>query len=108
MPLWVGMITPNPFRKARPEAVELTRALKGLVRSHFRLAEDDAIMVSEIDCQVPGCPPIETVVAFWCADGERRHFKVFKPLAEVSEADLPPWWMKDRMIYDDMITCSCC
>ena len=99
----------GPFRKPRDSAsAQKTRELKDTVRGHFRLAEDDAIMVSELDCQAPGCPPIETVIAFWCADGQRRHFKVFKPLAEVEERDLPPWWMKDALIYDDTITCSCC
>ena len=98
----------GPFRKKRNGAAETTRHLKDVVRAHFRLAEDDVIMISELDCQVPGCPPIETVVAFWCADNLRRHFKVFKPLSEVQEEDLPPWWMKSAMIYDDTITCSCC
>jgi hypothetical protein len=34
--------------------------------------------------------------------------KVFKPLAEVSEDDLPPWWMKSALIHDDYAECSCC
>jgi nitrate reductase delta subunit len=98
----------GPFRKKRPEAADQTRRLKEAVREHFRLAPDDTIMITELDCQVPGCPPLETVIAFWCADDQRRHLKVFKPLADVSAADLPPWWMKDAMIYDDEVRCSCC
>jgi hypothetical protein len=104
----VGMTTPNPFRRKRDNAVELTRALKDAVRANFRLGEDDAVMVSELECQVPGCPPIETVVAFWCDDGKRRHLKIFKPLADVVASDLPPWWMKNALIYDEAAGCDCC
>jgi nitrate reductase delta subunit len=100
--------TVNPFRKKRSDAGDLTRALKELVRTHFRLSEDDSIMVAEVECQVPGCPPLETVVAFWCPDGQRRHFKIFKPLVECAEGDLPPWWMKDALIVDEIMGCPCC
>ena len=48
------------------------------------------------------------IIAFWCEDEKRRHLKVFKPLVEVVEDDLPPWWMKNALIYDDEIRCSCC
>ena len=102
------MTTAGPFRKKRPDAAGITRGLKEVVRTHFRLTEDDAIMISQIECQLPGCPPLETVVAFWCEDGKRRQFKVFKPLAEVVEDDLPPWWMKSALIHDDYVECSCC
>jgi len=102
------METFGPFRKKRPEAAELTRRLKEAVRENFRLGPDDVVMVSELDCQVPGCPPIETVIAFWCDDGQRRHLKIFKPLAEVSADDLPPWWMKNALIYDEAAGCNCC
>ncbi len=98
----------GPFRKKRATGAVETRALKDVVRAHFRLGPDDVVMITELDCQVPGCPPLETVIAFWCEDGKRRHLKVFKPLHEVSTDDLPPWWMKNALIYDDEIGCSCC
>ena len=72
------------------------------------LGAEDVVMITELECQVPGCPPLETVIAFWCEDEKRRHLKVFKPLVEVVEDDLPPWWMKNALIYDDEIRCSCC
>ena len=34
-------------------------------RERFRLAADAIILVSEIACGLPGCPPLETVVVFW-------------------------------------------
>jgi hypothetical protein len=77
------------------------------VRAQFRLPDDAAILVSEIACSVPGCPPLETVVAFWTAGERRHHFKVFKPVKEVVHDDLPPGWMKDALAFEAG-DCSCC
>jgi nitrate reductase delta subunit len=76
-------------------------------RARFSLGEDQTIMVSEIACAVPGCPPIETHVVFW-TDAGRHHFKVFKPLADVIEDDLPPAFMKNALLWVEGIECVCC
>jgi len=76
-------------------------------RARFTLAGDDTVMVSEVACGVPGCPPIETHIVFWTAQG-RHHFKVFKPLAEVTEDDLPPAFMKSALTFVEGAECSCC
>jgi nitrate reductase molybdenum cofactor assembly chaperone NarJ/NarW len=75
--------------------------------TRFRLTDDETVMVSEVACAVPGCPPIETHIVFWTAAG-RHHFKVFKPLAEVAEDDLPPAFMKNALIWAEGLECSCC
>jgi len=73
----------------RPEHVQARDRVKAWTRARFKLCEDTAILVAEVSCAVPGCPPLETVVAFW-TDSETRHqFKVFKPVREVVEEDLP-------------------
>jgi nitrate reductase molybdenum cofactor assembly chaperone NarJ/NarW len=56
-------------------------------REHFNLADSETIMVSELPCSDPGCPPVETHLVFWTQAG-RHQFKVFKPLAEVIPDDL--------------------
>jgi nitrate reductase delta subunit len=56
-------------------------------REHFNLPDDNTIMVSELPCSDPGCPPVETHLVFWTQAG-RHQFKVFKPLAEVVPDDL--------------------
>jgi nitrate reductase delta subunit len=76
------------------------------VRARFSLGEG-AILVAEVACAVPGCPPIETVIAFW-SDERRHHFKVFKPVAQVIEDDLPPYWMKRALAVSDDFECECC
>jgi len=76
-------------------------------RARFKLTDDETVMVSEIACAVPGCPPIETHVVFWTEQG-RHHFKVFKPLADVAEDDLPPAFMKNALVALEGIDCDCC
>src|ERR1700720_4718101 len=82
--------------------------IKHWTRERFELAAETAIMVSELACGLPGCPPLETVVAFWTGEGTRHHFKVFKPLVEVVEDDLPPRWMKNALIAVEGEGLSCC
>jgi len=76
-------------------------------RARFALNDDETVMVSQVTCSVPGCPPIETHIVFWTAAG-RHHFKVFKPLAEVIEDDLPPAFMKNALVALDGFECGCC
>jgi|ERR1700730_7493599 nitrate reductase delta subunit len=76
-------------------------------RARFALGDDETVMVSEVACSVPGCPPIETHLVFWTAAG-RHHFKIFKPLADVVEDDLPPAFMKNALIALEGIDCDCC
>jgi hypothetical protein len=94
------------FSKKSPEHVAALDRVREWVRERFRLG-DDAILVAEVACAVPGCPPVETVIAFW--SGERRHhFKVFKPVAEVSADDLPPRWYMGALAVPDGFQCDCC
>ena len=81
--------------------------VRGWTRARFALADDETVMVSEIACAVPGCPPLETHIVFWTQAG-RHHFKVFKPLAAVTEDDLPPAFMKNALIALDALDCACC
>ena len=76
-------------------------------RTRFALADDETVMVSEVACSVPGCPPIETHLVFWTAAG-RHHYKIFKPLADVVEDDLPPAFMKNALVVLDGADFDCC
>jgi hypothetical protein len=93
--------------KDRPGHGAVVERVGDWTRARFALADGETIMVSEISCAVPGCPPIETHIVFWTAAG-RHHFKVFKPLAEVGEDDLPPAFMKNALVWAEGIECSCC
>lgn len=100
-----GMMRSSRKDPARYAALDRVR---DWTRERFKLADDAAIMVTEITCTVPGCPPLETVVAFWTAVDRRHHFKVFKPLGDVVLDDLPPSWMKDALAGEEVFGCPCC
>jgi hypothetical protein len=97
----------GPLRKGvgHLEAVE---RVKDATRQRFALAEGDTILVTESTPTLPGFPPHETKVVFWTGDGTRHHFKVFKPVEEVADADVPPAWMRETLTAAEGVECSCC
>jgi hypothetical protein len=95
------------FTTKSPDRAASTDCLREWTRTRFALSEKETVMVSELACNVPGCPPIETHVVFWTAAG-RHHFKIFKPVAEVSEEDLPPAFMKNALVAPEGFDCDCC
>ena len=103
---------PIPFdimrsRKPSPGHDTVVDRVRDWTRTRFALTDDETIMVSEMACSVPGCPPIETHLVFWTAAG-RHHFKIFKPLAAVIEDDLPPAFMKNALVALEGTDCDCC
>src|SRR5262245_42177942 len=77
-----------------PRQLRTIERLKAWTRTHFALDPAAAVMVVELACTRPGCPPLETVIAFWI-DEQRRRFKIFKSMGEVRRSDLPPAWLRD-------------
>jgi hypothetical protein len=92
----------------RPEHIAALDRVREWTREHFKLAQETPILVSEVTCSLPGCAPIETVVAFW-TEGDKRHaFKLFKRVADVVSDDLPPTWLKSALLAMDGMDCECC
>ncbi len=98
----------GPALKADPEHTAALERVRGWTRARFGLPEDAAILVAQVACSLPGCPPLETAVAFWTAEATRHQFKLFKPVAEVVEDDLPPSFMKTALIVDEESGFECC
>ena len=92
----------------RPDYVAAVEQMKAWTRARFKLPADATILVVEVTCALPGCPPRETVVVFWTAGDTRHQFKVFKPVVEVTVDDLPPSWMKNALVATDGMECGCC
>ena len=93
--------------KKGPEHLAALERVREWTRERFKLSPEAAILVSEIVCKLPGCPPLETAVVFW--EGEtRHHFKLFKPVEEVAYDNLPYAWMKESLILPEGFGCDCC
>jgi hypothetical protein len=95
-------------RKKCPERAAAVDRLTAWTRERFKLPEDAAILVSEVACELPGCPPLETVIAFWTENETRHQFKLFKRMVEVVPDDLPPTWMKPALVAAEGIGFECC
>ena len=110
MSLWADAGSAGAFGAPRrgPAHLDAVERVKDWTRRRFGLDERDTIVLTEGATVLPGFPPHETVVAFWMADGTRRHFKVFKRVEDVAESDIPPAFMKDALAEGDGISCSCC
>ena len=92
----------------RPEYLQALDRVKEWTRVRFKLPQDAAILVTEVACALPGCPPLETVIAFWTGSDQRHQFKVFKRVMEVVSDDLPPSWMKNALAVDEDAGYECC
>jgi hypothetical protein len=77
-------------------------------RLRFRLGPEVVVLVSEIACSLPGCPPLETVVVFWTAAGVRHRFKIFKTVIEITEEDLPYDWLMRSLAAPEGFDADCC
>ena len=75
------------FDRKRPDA-ESVRRVKALVSEQLGLHGAAALTVAELACHEPGCPPIETVVTVHGADGQRRTWRLHKPVAEITAGDV--------------------
>jgi hypothetical protein len=85
--------------KSSPAQLAALDRVRIWTRERFKLADALPVVVAEIACGLPGCPPLETVVAFWTEDDRRHQFKLFKPVAEVVRDDLPFAWLKDALVW---------
>ena len=91
-----------------PAHFEALERIREWTRERFSLTEDAGILVSEVECNLPGCPPLETVVAFWTDPEKRYHFKMFKNAVEVTTEDIPFAWLKETLYTPDGFGCECC
>jgi predicted transcriptional regulator len=75
-------------RRKDPIQVAASRRVKAWAEALADLAEGDTVMVTELQCTEPGCPPVETVIAILRANAGPVQRKVHKPVREITEADV--------------------
>jgi hypothetical protein len=107
--LWADGGSPGAFGSLRkgPGHLAAVERVKGWTRARFTLGEGDTIVVSESAPSLPGHPPLQTLVCFWCG-AMRHHYKVFKPVEEIVADDVPPAWLKESLALSPGIECACC
>ena len=64
------------------------RQIKIWTRELFDPAGEATILVSELTCSEPGCPPVETVIAIFRGADESVKYKIHRPSAEITRADV--------------------
>ena len=95
------------FRRLGPvkDILEDISRVEELVRERFRVPVTDIILVSQDPGTKPGFPPLETKVIFW-KNETRYRLKIFTPVAEVRDADLPVAWLLPSL--EDTGEGGCC
>lgn len=69
--------------RSAPDLVQVAE-VKRWVADAFALDDSVLVMVTELQCTEPGCPPIETVIALMGGPGGRRQFKLHARIAEIT------------------------
>jgi hypothetical protein len=64
------------------------KRIKEWVRAELPPDADVTILVSELTCSEPGCPPVETVIALFRGSDPAVKFKIHRPLAEVTREEI--------------------
>ena len=78
----------NLFGGRRTIAPDRAACIKAWARMLWALSDETTVMVTELECREPGCPPIETVIAVLEGPGRTTQYKIHKAADEVSQADV--------------------
>jgi len=81
-------VTVNLFGPKPEHSRARTTQIKAWAVEALGLSDDIAVMVTELRCTEPGCPPLETVIAVLSQSVQPRQYKIHKALAEVTHADI--------------------
>jgi hypothetical protein len=67
---------------------EIARRIKTWARETFDPEGAATILVSELACSEPGCPPIETVIAILRGPNDHVKYTIHRPSAEITQTDV--------------------
>ncbi len=74
-------------RGAKPDP-EHVRRVKTWVEATLHLPEGATVLVTELHCNEPGCPPLETVIALLRGPGDRSQLKIPRGVSSVTLDDV--------------------
>lgn len=72
----------NLFERQGPPPEVIAR-IKGWIQTHLNLTEVDKILVHEIRCEDPHCPPHGTTIGVIRAEGPSVRFQIAVPAAAI-------------------------
>lgn len=75
-------LNPKPSMAAARQQVE------SLIRSRLGCHEHDHVLVQELNCLEPGCPPKETMIAIFSDGKSPVQFRIHKALSDINLDDL--------------------
>jgi hypothetical protein len=76
------------FSRRPGHSPDRTAEIKVWAAESLGLSHDVAVLVTELHCTEPGCPPLETIVAILGANGPARQYKIHKSLADLTREDV--------------------
>lgn len=72
-------------RKSNSQAIQ---QVKAWILDALQLEEETSLMVTELRCTEPGCPPIETVIALLKPSHPTHQYKIHKPVTDITVEDV--------------------
>ena len=76
------------FSQKRSIDPQQLQQVKTWVHDTLQLDDDTSLMVTELRCSEPGCPPLETVIALLKQAHPTRQYKLHKPVVDITLADI--------------------
>ena len=87
-----GVSLLDPPIKSDPQALARVREW---ARELWGLREEDSVVVSELRCSEPGCPPLETVVLIAASDRPTFQHKLHLAASDMRREDLQALYAKE-------------
>jgi len=78
----------NVFSPRDEGRAAASRRVREWARPLLDAGDEDTVVVTELRCTEPGCPPVETMIALLRARAEPRKVTIHKPISEITEADV--------------------
>ncbi|NJL06201.1 MAG: hypothetical protein HC911_15110 [Chloroflexaceae bacterium] len=79
----MNLLNPRPIPDPQHVA-----AIKQWVGATFGLDAQTTILVTELRCSEPGCPPLETVIALLPINSPVQQYKLPKAIPDITAADV--------------------
>lgn len=79
----MNLLTPHPAHD--PQQIV---AIKQWARATFGLDDQTTVLVTELRCSEPGCPPLETVIALLRSNMRPQQYKLPKAIPDITAADV--------------------